>query len=389
MRNNLKSVIALVSVCAVVAVLLSVTNLLSAPVIEKNEANAANEALLVVMPGGKDFTLMDVSAYTLPNTVSEVYSEQGGGHVVKLITNGYSSGMVILCGVDASGTVTGATCLFSGETLGAEKTYGDKIVGKTLENIDSVDTIASVTKTTSAYRNAVKDALNTVVILGGGSVDLRSEEEILQDNLSAVLPGAEGVFSPWFMVEVLEGVSAVYTADNGSGTVFLLGDTFLAVDSSGAVLGEGDDSAKTKVASYAQLISQSKTELLDASAFALPSAITKTEKTLSGNYVFEVRASGFGINGDSYYNPSGEPIMIRISLTPEGKIIACQTLSQKETEGIGSACENPSFYTQFHGKDESNYREIDGISGATITTNGYKTAVGKALEAVKILKGEA
>ena len=30
-----------------------------------------------------------------------------------------------------------------------------------------------------------------------------------------------------------------------------------------------------------------------------------------------------------------------------------------------------------------------GISGATITTNGYKTAIGKVFEAVKIMEGVA
>ena len=42
----------------------------------------------------------------------------------------------------------------------------------------------------------------------------------------------------------------------------------------------------------------------------------------------------------------------------------------------------------FNGKEEANYREIDAISGATLTTNGYKTAVSKVFEAIKILKGD-
>ena len=252
-----------------------------------------------------------------------------------------------------------------------EKTYGEKTVGKTLQDIDSVDTVASVTKTTAAYKNAVKDALNTAVILGGGSVDLRDEAQILKDQLSAVLPAAEGAFTPWFMVEELEGVDAVYLADNGAGVVFRKGEEFVLDDA------------------LAQKVKDSKTEALDISGYELNASITKVGKTASGNYVFEVKGNGFGINGDKYYNPSGEPIVIRAALTPAGKILACETVSQKETDGFGSACADPAFYTQFNGKDESNYKEIDAISGATLTTNGYKTAVGKLFEAVKILKGEA
>ncbi len=371
MNKYLKSVIALTGICAVVALLLSAANMLTAPVIAENEKGAANEALLVVMPEGDGFELMDLSTYELPETVKEVYKESKGGYVVKLETAGYSTGLVIMCGVDAAGTVTGATCLASGETLGAEKTYGEKTVGKTLQDIDGVDTIASVTKTTAAYKNAVKDALNTAVILGGGSVDLRDEAQILKDQLSAVLPAAEGAFTTWFMVEELEGVDAVYLADNGAGVVFQKGEEFVLDDA------------------LAQKVKDSKIEAVDISGYELNASITKVEKTASGNYVFEVKGNGFGINGDKYYNPSGEPIVIRAALTPAGKILACETVSQKETDGFGSACADPAFYTQFNGKDASNYKEIDAISGATLTTNGYKTAVGKLFEAVKILKGEA
>lgn len=371
MNKHLKNVLALTAICGVVALLLSATNMLTAPIIEKNQSAAANEALLVVMPEGEGFELMDLSSYELPATVTEVYKESKGGYVMKLETAGYSSGLVLMCGVDAAGIVTGATCLASSETLGAEKTYGTQTVGKSLADIDAVDTVASVTKTTAAYKNAVKDALNAAVILGGGTVDLRDEAQILKDNLSAVLPAAEGAFTPWFMVEELEGVTAVYLADNGSGVVFQKGEEF--------VLDEA----------LAQKVKASKTEAVDVSGYELNASITKVEKTATGNYVFEVKGNGFGINGDAYYNPSGEPIVIRAALTPAGKILACETVSQKETDGFGSACAEPGFYTQFNGKDETNYKEIDAISGATLTTNGYKTAVGKLFEAVKIMEGAA
>ena len=105
--------------------------------------------------------------------------------------------------------------------------------------------------------------------------------------------------------------------------------------------------------------------------------------------MFDLKASGFGINGDEYYYPSGEHIKIKVSVTADDTIIACETTYQNESEGIGSACADESFYSQFNGKTENNYSEIDAIGGATITTNGYKTAVSKVFTAVKILKGEA
>lgn len=390
MKKYVKSVISLTSICAVIAILLSITNYITAPVIAENASAAANEALVIVMPEGKDFTPVDLSTYELPATVKEAYSEASGGYVIKLTTSGYGSDMVIMCGINAAGEITGATCLSSNETLGEEKTYGETAVGVKLDSIDGLATVAGVTKTTQGYKNALKDALNTAVILGGGSVDIRSEEEILADNLKEALPAGEGAFTKWFVKENLTDVSAVYIADNGAGYVFVSGEKFIAVDTEGNVLSDVSDDVKSVMTANAQTVASSVSTEIDITGYEnMPTAIDKAYKTTSGNYVFELHAAGFGINGDQYYNPSGEYINIKVSVTADGKILACETVSQKETDGIGSACAEEKFYSQFNGKDETNYKEIDAIGGATITTNGYKTGVSKAFEAVKILEGVA
>ncbi len=386
----IKSVIALTAICAAISVLLALTNSITAPIIEENASAAANEALLVVYPDGGDFTQIDLTGKELPATVTDAYSASNGGYVIKLLTSGYGANMVLMCGIDGAGTVTGATCLSSSETLGYEKTYGDTLKGKTTADIDAVETISGATMTTSGYKNAVKDALNATIILGGGSVDIRSEEEILNDNLSEALPSAEGKFVSWFMAESLENVTAVYEAENGAGYVLVSGEEFIAVDKSGAVLSEVADDVKATMEANAQLIINSSLTEIDITSYSdMPSQVKKAYKTASGNYVFELGANGFGINGDAYYNPSGKQIEIKVSATKDGKIIAVLTTAQYETDNIGSACMNASFYSQFNGKTEADYSDIEAISGATITTNGYKTAIGKVFEAVKILEGVA
>ncbi len=386
----IKSVIALTAICAAISVLLALTNSITAPIIEENASAAANEALLVVYPDGGDFTQIDLTGKELPATVTDAYSASNGGYVIKLLTSGYGANMVLMCGIDGAGTVTGATCLSSSETLGEEKTYGDTLKGKTVTDIDAVETISGATMTTSGYKNAVKDALNATIILGGGSVDIRSEEEILNDNLSEALPQAEGKFVSWFMSESLENVDAVYEAENKAGYVLVSGEEFIAVDKTGAVLSEVADDVKATMEANAQLIINSSLTEIDIASYSnMPSQVKKVYKTASGNYVFELGANGFGINGDAYYNPSGKQIEIKASATKDGKIIAVLTTAQYETDNIGSACKDASFYSQFNGKTEADYSEIEGISGATITTNGYKTAIGKVFEAVKILEGVA
>ena len=391
MKKSIQSTLVLICICAAVSLMLAVTNAITAPIIEENQSAAANEALLVVMPDGRDFVSVDLSSYTLPATVTEAWSEAGGGYVITLNTTGYSSGMVIMCGIRADGTVSGATCLSSGETLGYEKTFGASFTGLNAEGVAAVDTISGATRTTAAYRGAVQDALNAAIILGGGSVDIRTEEEILADALSEALPAGEGKFTKVFLTETAEGIDAIYAADNGRGHVCVIGEQFIAVDENGSVL-TATDAALGETAA-AQVAKQSASTLtdLDLSAYAdLPSALISAQKTASGNYVLEIKGAGYGINGGNEYHPaSGEYIIIRLSMTAQGQIIDCLTVSQKETDGIGSVCADESFYGQFVGKTEQTYEQIDAISGATMTTNGYKKAILRAFEAVKILEGGA
>ena len=391
MKKSLKSILALTCICAVMALLLALTNYITAPIIADRQNAAANDALLVVMPDGKSFELVDLSAYTLPATVVEAYKEASGGYVFKLVTAGYGSDFTIMCGVLADGSVSGAVCLSSNETLGHEKTYGEKLVGTTLDTVDGVDTISGATKTTEAYRNAIKDALNSVVILGGGSVDIRTEEEILADNLDAALPAAEGEFERLFIAEVIEGIDAVYTAKNGKGSVCIIGEQFIGVNEQGSAIGEASAEQKALVEAQMAILNASKVSAIDLAQYAdVHKNVISAQKTESGNYILEIKGAGYGIvGGDDYHPASGEYIVIRVSLTADGKIIDCLTVSQKETQGLGDACADEKFYGQFDGKTEENYTQIDAITGATMTTDGYKKAILRAFETVKILEGGA
>ena len=129
---------------------------------------------------------------------------------------------------------------------------------------------------------------------------------------------------------------------------------------------------------------------VDLSAYKdqLPKNLISAKKTATGNYILEVKGAGYGIKGGDEYHPaSGEYIIVRVSINPDGKIIDCLTVFEAETDGLGDACANESFYGQFDGKTEGNYTEIDAISGATLTTNGYKQAIERAFAAFNILNG--
>ena len=392
MKKSVKSIVVLVSICAIVAVLLALTNYITAPIILENEQKNANAALLEVYPNGESFEQLELGSYTLPATVTAVYRAADGGYVVQLNTTGYASGMVLMCGIAPDGTVVGTKLISSAETpsIGgtAAETFAPTLLGKDVTTVDGVDTVAGATKTTAAYRAAVKDALNTAIILGGGSVDLRTEEEILNDRLSEALPEAEGGFDKYFFLEVIEGVDDIYFAKNNAGAVCVMGERMIALDAGGQVLTPCTEEEAATVKNAVALANATATTALDLSLYSgLPSQLVSAKVTATGNYVIEIKAAGYGIaGGDEYHPASGEYIYVLVSMTAEGKILDCLTLSQAETDGYGSACADEKFYGQFVGKTEATYEQIDAISGATYTTSGYIKAISRAFASVKIFE---
>ena len=118
-----------------------------------------------VMPEAAEFTPVPVDG--LDETVTEVYLTDTGGYVFRLDATGYYPHMVILCGVDSDGKVTGAVCTESSESLGRETTYGEQFTGVTSDTVDDVPVITGATKTTKGYKKAVAIALEAFDILGG------------------------------------------------------------------------------------------------------------------------------------------------------------------------------------------------------------------------------
>ena len=381
MMRSAKSVITLSVICLILAALLALVNAITAPVIADNERAASEKALLVVYPDGSGFEKVELGSYpNMPKTVTEIQKSSDGGYVVKLTTSGHKSGLVIMCGIDPEGTVVGAICLASSETYGKEKTYGDTLIGKDIGSIDAVDTIAGATKTTAAYKNAVKDALGAVEILGGGSFDNRTEEEIALDE---ALPEANGEFVPVFVPEDIEGLTALFRAGNNSGYVFVFGDTYIGTDGDGNVKTSLDSEYANGLAEKLDSILNVKTESL--SVEGLSEKITSVERTEGGSYIFTVLAEGYGIKGKKY--PSGEHIVIKISVSREGRVICCTTVSEAETEGVGDVCAEYDFYKRYNGTTSETYDEVDAVSGATVTSVGYTEAVGLVLSSLETVLG--
>ena len=406
-KKSLKDVIVLLSICAVFAVVLAATNSVTAPIIADRLAGAANEAYNAVIPGAEGFEDVDLTAYTLPATVKEAKRETSGkGYAIKLETKGYDSGMILIIGVSADGVVTGATCIESKETNGVEKTYGDNFIGKDLDGTNGVDLVAGSTLTSTAYRGAVGDAIKAVAIFGGATVETRTEEEIFQHNLKEALGlarDAEESFSKLFVAEVLEGVNKIYTADSGKGYVCMIGEgetaMFVGIDAEGnsvAVMDaltnpvtEGTDELFATANAAITLVNATTSEEIDIEAYKNSEdrnvkrvfrSINSAKKTATGNYIFELKATGYG----------SDPIILMVSVTVDGKTIDVCTVSNSETPGIGGVqFEDGGFIDNFIGKTEEEANGVTTVTGATVTTSAVKKTVLYVFTAVTTIEGGA
>ena len=166
-KNNvfgeiIKPIIVLTGICLVVTALLAYVNSITAPVIEEAQEQAAQQARAEVLSEGDSFTELDVDG--LPETVTQVYkAENGAGYVFMLTAKGYGGDMNLICGIKSTGEIEACKTLSHNETSGlgsktAEDPYRSQYVGKTADNLDSVDAITGATISSNAYKNAVADA---------------------------------------------------------------------------------------------------------------------------------------------------------------------------------------------------------------------------------------
>ena len=166
-KSKLMPVIVLSLICLCAALLLSAINMVADPIIKANQEQKAQDALLEIMPEGKSFDKIDTSG--LPSEVSGAYKAANGGYVFQMTVTGYKSGLIIMCGIDGEGKITGAKCIESGETLGAEVTLGAQYAGKTSDNYADVAAISGATLTCNGYKQAIKAAFDAFEILRGGN----------------------------------------------------------------------------------------------------------------------------------------------------------------------------------------------------------------------------
>ena len=219
MKNNyFKSVIVLVSICLIVGLLLSGVNSITAPIIEKNDAAAANGAYMVVLPNATAFE--DVTG-EFPESVIEMKKDTGGsGFAFKLQgSSSYSqSAMQMILGIDNEGKITKLVITNYAETKGAAADFEALFEGK---DATMSDTVAGVTYTTNAIKDIIKAAYD--VFYEYADIE-KSDEQKLQELYSVVMPSGKDKTGAYSMTEVTlenapSSITAVYKPNTGIGYI--------------------------------------------------------------------------------------------------------------------------------------------------------------------------
>lgn len=101
---------------------------------------------------------------------------------------------------------------------------------------------------------------------------------------------------------------------------------------------------------------------------------TVDEAGNSLGYVMTVSAKGYA-----------GPVRIALGIDKSGTVVGYAVLEHEESPGFGANCENENIRQQFLGITAAD--QIDGITGATITSNALRSETQAAIDFVKKLEG--
>ena len=410
-----------VSVILVVSIaVLFVFNLITAPIIEKNNASSKFEPLLEVMSDAKDFeTLYDINdkensqLTDVAETVEAVYKETSGlGYVVLLsTTQGYTHEPIkFTVAFSPEGIISGIALTNYPESKDFGKTtYPQTYIGQD-STLADVSIVAGVTFSSSAFKNATLDAFNVLTANNLVEAGKMSDDQILTQLLLTVdssMANPQGV-AQYEESEISSGtLFKAFKALNDGGYAFLAKDgetTVLALVNNDAIVKVVDVEGNDVSQQHSQVISDVQNYVADKLVEVTSKDVKKLTKLagdatlneiqLNGIYNSVVKAysvgSGYGFIVKTY--GYSNQVMTSYFIIDGNGVITAMTVDEiiLQKEYFDSYTLDESSYKQgFIGLDGSTYNsDVALISGATMSTHAIDQATKDALDAYMILKGE-
>ncbi|MBQ6632163.1 MAG: RnfABCDGE type electron transport complex subunit G [Romboutsia sp.] len=241
MKDILKLGTTLFAICAVAALVLGVTNNVTAPVIEERNIQASNESRKIVLPQADEFKSLEKMNSDI---VVEVYEGLKGkdimGYTIKSTPKGYGGAVEVMVGISKDGKITGVEIGNHSETPGLgskaaepnfKNQYLDKDVLKPLlivkgnaNNDNEISAISGATITSNGVTSGVNAAMKIYNEKLSGNKDVMAQD----DNIDP----KEKIFKSASLVELKDKATGevinVYEAKNEDETIGYIFNTVTA-----------------------------------------------------------------------------------------------------------------------------------------------------------------
>ena len=191
-KHLLNTIAILLCIVAVFGAAMFGLNFITGPIIEANNAGAANERLNAVMEGGTSYEDITSTLSDLPASVVKVNRETSGlGYVIECTATSQYTGstpMDIVIGVDTEGKICGIKLVSHSESLIFGADYPSTYIGKDSALAD-VGLYAGSTFSSTAFKTAVEEAMNLLIANDMITAGVKSDAQILSEMIPSLAPG--------------------------------------------------------------------------------------------------------------------------------------------------------------------------------------------------------
>ncbi|MBQ8161885.1 MAG: FMN-binding protein, partial [Clostridia bacterium] len=381
-------ILALISLVA--ALVLGVTNLVTAGPIEEHRMAALQEAYNAVLPAASyDPIAYDTSAFSNVTGIYEAKDESGNviGYTVTARQQGYAGPVAVNFGLDKNGTIVGTKI---GDTDFLE-TSG---IGARALNPEFAEQFAGINAVTGGAFEALSGATftsNAVLGSTNGALGAVSKTVFQQDSAGVVFgKNTASAAASGDAAELVAGADMKGEAQGFGGTVtvtFTLDDN-LAIEGftvSAPDETEGLGKRATEAAFQDQFNGKTIPVALEDIEVISGATITSSAvvDAINGAQVAPIELkAGDTLKGEA--QGFGGTVSITATLADDLSIDSLTVSAPDETEGLGKRATEAAFQDQFKGKTiPVALEDIEVLSGATITS----TAVVDAINSAKPMEG--
>lgn len=238
MKDILKLGVTLFAICAVAALVLSVTNNITQPIIEERNIQASNESRKIVLSDADEFKELEgITSDIVVEVYEGLKGEEVIGYTIKTTPKGYGGSVEVMVGISTNGKITGIDIGNHSETPGlgskaSDPSFKDQylykdaansllVVKGNSSNDNEISAISGATITSNAVTSGVNAAMKIYNEKLSGSGDITAQDENIDPK--------ENLFKSASFIELKgkeEGeVLKVYEAKIGNEVIWYVFDT--------------------------------------------------------------------------------------------------------------------------------------------------------------------